>query len=379
MKEESPFSVGSSLVDVDADAVDAVLGSGTAAAHLTTKRRHHASGASAIAAPVLSASNNAGKIELLDNFLFQSGKASSSSAADVVEVEAPKGNPSSSSGNSILSFMDRLKPTSAAPMPSSFGHESNLVASSSNLDKDSVPYGKPKQNSSLSSAPIVIDEIKAKMSIFGSSTLATLRRAVNTNATGVNTVQPAPDTTRIHDVNSPSKHDVFSAGIKDTPKGAFVIDDDDEGASGSVEQQDSSMPGNGGPSDVTEQDVATTKSAHPRIGGAKRMQSNSNLHDGQQTLARLQGIGLVDVDDTKIGVTRTEAEKAQALAMHKLAGLRKGDKILISRESLPGAVLFPCRKLKSITRSTESGHNPEFEALENSTLFPVGGISDDKG
>ena len=176
MKEESPFSVGTSLVDVDADAVDAVLGSGTAAAHLTSKRRHHASGASAITTPALSTANNGGKIELLDNFLFPSGKAGNGNFADVVEVEAPKGVSSSNSGGSILSFMDRLKSSSSGgPTASSFGLAHDSVTSSLDPDKDIIGNAKPKQNSSSSGAPVVLEDIKTKMSNFGFSTLATLR------------------------------------------------------------------------------------------------------------------------------------------------------------------------------------------------------------
>jgi hypothetical protein len=55
-----------------------------------------------------------------------------------------------------------------------------------------------------------------------------------------------------------------------------------------------------------------------------------------------------DVDPNKIGVSKTDSERAQALAMHTLAGLRKGDRILINRETLPGAVLFPAIKYKEV-------------------------------
>jgi hypothetical protein len=41
---------------------------------------------------------------------------------------------------------------------------------------------------------------------------------------------------------------------------------------------------------------------------------------------------------------RTIAEKELALALHKLNGLRRGDDIIISKEHLPGAVLFPSNK-----------------------------------
>lgn len=53
-----------------------------------------------------------------------------------------------------------------------------------------------------------------------------------------------------------------------------------------------------------------------------------------------------DVDPQKIGISRTDQERAQALALHMMAGLKKGDLISISREALPGAVLFPAIKYK---------------------------------
>ena len=44
----------------------------------------------------------------------------------------------------------------------------------------------------------------------------------------------------------------------------------------------------------------------------------------------------------------TEAERALALAMHRLNGLRRGDEITIAKEHLPGAVLFPANKFTTV-------------------------------
>ncbi len=55
------------------------------------------------------------------------------------------------------------------------------------------------------------------------------------------------------------------------------------------------------------------------------------------------------LDAHKIGVSKTQQEKNQALAMHVLGGLRKGDSVVISREHLPGAVLFPALKVKVVS------------------------------
>lgn len=72
--------------------------------------------------------------------------------------------------------------------------------------------------------------------------------------------------------------------------------------------------------------------------------------------------------NSKISITRTENERAQALAMHRMAGLKKGDQISISRAELPGAVLFPCTKSKVIqvpAQSNEESSEQSSEQLEN--------------
>ena len=42
--------------------------------------------------------------------------------------------------------------------------------------------------------------------------------------------------------------------------------------------------------------------------------------------------------------SKQREEQALAMANHVMAGLRKGDSIAISREALPGALLFPCTR-----------------------------------
>lgn len=62
----------------------------------------------------------------------------------------------------------------------------------------------------------------------------------------------------------------------------------------------------------------------------------------EETVGEKAGGEMPRIPDTRsISITRTEAEKSQALALHHLSGLRKGDSITISRECLPGAILFP--------------------------------------
>lgn len=66
----------------------------------------------------------------------------------------------------------------------------------------------------------------------------------------------------------------------------------------------------------------------------------------------------LEVDPNKISISKTQAEKAQALAMHKLAGLQQGDKVTISREALPGATLFPAIKYESVNEGNEGAASP---------------------
>ena len=54
--------------------------------------------------------------------------------------------------------------------------------------------------------------------------------------------------------------------------------------------------------------------------------------------------------------------------MHALAGLRKGDSISISRESLPGAVLFPGIKYKDVKESSAPGLTEESEKGKSSSI-----------
>lgn len=57
----------------------------------------------------------------------------------------------------------------------------------------------------------------------------------------------------------------------------------------------------------------------------------------------------IEIPDTNtINVQRTEAEKAQALAIHRLSGVSKGDQLVILKENLPGAILFPAMKEKEV-------------------------------
>lgn len=75
-------------------------------------------------------------------------------------------------------------------------------------------------------------------------------------------------------------------------------------------------------------------------------------------------------DTTGIGIQRTDAERAAALALHRMAGLKKGDAVVICRAELPGSVLFPAHKVKDIPLSEEE--ITAQEAAHNSTdIAPI--------
>jgi len=71
------------------------------------------------------------------------------------------------------------------------------------------------------------------------------------------------------------------------------------------------------------------------------------------------GMGPREEDPTKISISRTDAERLQALALHKVAGLTKGDQFILNRENLPGAVLFPAIKYKIAENPNEDQKQSE--------------------
>jgi hypothetical protein len=70
-----------------------------------------------------------------------------------------------------------------------------------------------------------------------------------------------------------------------------------------------------------------------------------------------------------VSVRRTDIERAQALSLHKMAGLRKGDQISISKEFLPGAVLFPSLKYKVKAAATTTEEVASLSAADNGVEF----------
>eukprot|EP01039_Chlorochromonas_danica_P005573 gene5572-6136_t len=78
------------------------------------------------------------------------------------------------------------------------------------------------------------------------------------------------------------------------------------------------------------------------------------------------------VEDTdKINISRTDAERAQALAFHKMAGLKKGDSIVICRAELPGSILFPAHKVKTVAVSIDADKaERKAELLDGNNTVP---------
>jgi hypothetical protein len=63
------------------------------------------------------------------------------------------------------------------------------------------------------------------------------------------------------------------------------------------------------------------------------------------------GMGPRDSSTKKTTLSKTDYERNQALIMHKMAGIQKGNKLVICRENFPGALLFPAIKYKEVKQS----------------------------
>jgi hypothetical protein len=119
--------------------------------------------------------------------------------------------------------------------------------------------------------------------------------------------------------------------------------------------------------------VASNPSAaqQPSSNEGKRSTSaDHSLHDG---------FGPSDIGDTTgISISKSDQERAQALALHRMSGLKKGDQVTITRAELPGAILFPCTKNKETwivpnqKLKEEGATNPTEEENKSSSLMEEG-------
>lgn len=80
----------------------------------------------------------------------------------------------------------------------------------------------------------------------------------------------------------------------------------------------------------------------------KNPQTSFIIDDDEESDNNMRLLSQDIADSHAIGITRTDQERAQALAMHRMAGLKKGDAISITRTDLPGAILFPASKQKVV-------------------------------
>jgi antitoxin (DNA-binding transcriptional repressor) of toxin-antitoxin stability system len=115
----------------------------------------------------------------------------------------------------------------------------------------------------------------------------------------------------------------------------------------------------------------TTPAQQPLTTEGKRSSSADHpLHDG---------FGPNDIGDTTgISISKSDQERAQALALHRMSGLKKGDQVTITRAELPGAILFPCTKNKEVwivpnqKLKEEESTNPTEEDTKSSSLMEEG-------
>ena len=254
MREDSPFTLKSSLVDVDADEIDKLLGPGTCEKYLGTRK----------APPPLR------------------GPDGKPTVAGVLNL-------ASTSVNTLMSGLSaKAQQAQQRPQQQQQGAQQNDLWGGS------------------------LDGIGKKFSLFGTNALTSIKKGVNTvssAAAGVSAASAA-DMNDECDSEAHGRDTWKSVGEEQVKRSAmtFVIDDDDEDGAGDDE-------GDG-----------TLLSAE-----------------------REEGRGRIEIPDTTtINVTRTEAEKAQALAIHRLSGMQKGDTIVIAKENLPGAILFPSMKEKEV-------------------------------
>ena len=182
----------------------------------------------------------------------------------------------------------------------------------------------------------VLEDFGKKLTMFGSSTFATFKRvgAMGVASVTSNATAGAPSTTKGSSGSPPtSAASARDGGVDMAAHGGstwrdvgaydernaltFVIDEDDE-------DEDNQRPAQDGGSDS---------------------------------------------DTTKISITKTEAEKQQALAVHRLSGVTKGDELPITKETFPGAILFPAMKEKEV--KDENGELIMVPGPDGETLRPV--------
>jgi hypothetical protein len=190
----------------------------------------------------------------------------------------------------------------------------------------------------------VLEDFGKKLTMFGSSTFATFKRvgamgvaSVTANAQGATT----------------------GAKSQTSPASAAGGGGGGGGADGGVD-----MAAHGG---STWRDVGAYDE---RNALTFVIDEDDEDEDNDKPPAADAGAGAQGIPDTtKISITKTEAEKQQALAVHRLSGVTKGDELPISKETFPGAILFPAMKEKEV--KDEEGKLIMVPGPDGETLQPV--------
>ena len=165
--------------------------------------------------------------------------------------------------------------------------------------------------------PVDLTNITKSLQAFGTNSLENIKKVVNVN-TNINNNETNANGNANNTKNTSKDNDFVVINKKNTKgptdkQSAFVIDDEDDDE------------------DETDNDTQDTTDNQTPINQRK---------------------SLDNVDSIGVSIKKTDTERQQALILHKLAGLRKLDNITITKEYLPGAILFPCHKYK-IMKATE--------------------------
>jgi hypothetical protein len=123
---------------------------------------------------------------------------------------------------------------------------------------------------------------------------------------------------------------------------------------------------------TTSNGSGTSTGGGRRRAGSNMSNNSSNHGSGSSTGAAgknsAPSFTIEDTDDnmSSPGASRerTKEELALAMANHAMAGLKKGDTIPISRDALPGALLFPCTKMKKVKKESKTAEDGEEEDKE---------------
>jgi hypothetical protein len=285
LRQDSPFKLSTSLVDINPESLDRLLGPGTCERHLAIKKTVRPSATSA---------------SLLDPHKSGDYQSEGSTAAGIMNL------------SSMGSFVASL----------------GAITTPSNQDTPHV------------SSAAVLEDIGKKFTMFGSSTFATLKKSVNTvGAMGV-VAAVAGAGYSTNTAGSGSDHNGDRSVDSAAHEGSTWRDVDEEGKNSLTFVID----------EEEEDDSQHDRKASPESSNASRLAAS--------------------IPDThKVNVSRSEAEKKQALALHKLSGVRKGDQVVICRDTFPGAVLFPAMKEKEV--KDEAGQLIMVPGPDGETLQPV--------